>query len=117
MDSPHRPTPRAGPLVACLAAALLFGASTPASKRLLGDDALQPFTLASLLYLGAALAVPPWSMRGIGRLAHLTRANARRLATSVVAGGIVAPVLLLLALREAPAASVAIWLTLEGFLT
>jgi drug/metabolite transporter (DMT)-like permease len=117
MEPPDRRSPRAGPLVACLAAALLFGASTPASKRLLGEDALGPFTLAGLLYVGAAIAVAPWALRGASRLAHLDRANARRLATSVVAGGIVAPVLLLLGLRDAPASSVAIWLTLEGFLT
>jgi drug/metabolite transporter (DMT)-like permease len=117
MDAPERRSLRAGPLVACLAAALLFGASTPASKRLLGPDAFGPFTLAGILYVGAALAVAPWALRGISRLARLDRANSWRLATSVVAGGIVAPVLLLLGLREASAASVAIWLTLEGFLT
>lgn len=117
MDASPERRSRAGPLVACLAAALLFGASTPASKRLLGDDAFGPFTLAGLLYVGAAVAVAPWALRGVSRLARLDAANRRRLATSVVAGGIVAPVLLLLALREAPASSVAIWLTLEGFLT
>ena len=117
MDSPDRPTPRAGPLVACLAAALLFGASSPATKHLVGEEALGPFTLVGILYLGAAIAVAPWALRGVTRLARLDAVNARRLATSVVVGGVVAPVLWLLALREASSASVSIWLTLEGFLT
>jgi hypothetical protein len=42
------------PAASCLLAALLFGAATPASKALLGT--LGPFTLAGLLYLGAAIA-------------------------------------------------------------
>src|SRR5262245_57520182 len=117
MNAPDTQSTRAGPVVACLAAALLFGASSPATKHLLGDDALGTFTRVGVLYLGAAVAVAPWALRGFTRLAHLDAANVRRLATSVVVGGIVAPVLWQLALREASSASVSIWLTLEGFLT
>ena len=42
------------PVMWCLAAAALFGASTPASKWLL-DAQVGPLTLAGLLYLGAAV--------------------------------------------------------------
>src|SRR5258706_1403658 len=74
---------------ACLAAAALFGATTPAAKVLLA--ALGPFTAAGLLYIGAGLAAWPWA---ITRRAAGPRANAaqrRRLAGAVIAGGGVAP--------------------------
>lgn len=51
------------PLLLAILAALLFGASTPASKVLLSE--LSPLQLAGLLYLGAALGTAPaaWSDR------------------------------------------------------
>ena len=95
------------------ASALLFGASTPASKLLLG--ALAPQQLAGLLYLGAALGTgaallaqrrprPTW---------RLDRANRVRLAGAIALGGIAAPVLLLHGLRLALAGSVSLLLNLE----
>lgn len=96
-----------------LLSALLFGASTPASKWLLG--AFGPFQLAGLLYLGAALGMAPLvafeRRRGI-RMAF-DRANALRLTGAVVMGGIVGPVLLLFGLRLAGAGSVSLLLNLE----
>jgi drug/metabolite transporter (DMT)-like permease len=103
------------PVVVCLAAALLFGASIPANKALLGDAA--PQTLAGLLYVGAALAVAPWALRGLGAFRRLGAANVRRLVGSAVIGGGVAPVLLLVALARAPSASVSIWASFEATLT
>ncbi len=44
-------------LLLALLSAFLFGASTPASKVLLGS--LQPFQLAGLLYLAAAIGMAP----------------------------------------------------------
>jgi len=49
------------PLIWCLAAAALFGAAAPAAKMLAVQ--LGPFTLAGLLYLGAALFVQPSAAR------------------------------------------------------
>jgi drug/metabolite transporter (DMT)-like permease len=111
---------RRGTLLA-LSAALLFSAAAPAGRVLLGD--LPPLELAGLFYLGAALGVLPAALRGgtaagedplsaAGR--HTSR---RRLACAVVAGGVVAPVLLLLALQRAPASVVSLWLNLELALT
>ena len=95
----------------CLLAALLFGAATPASKALLGT--LGPITLAGLLYLGAAMGVLPLSFRHpLQGLPH-DATNVRRLIGAVALGGLVAPVLLLMGLSRAPAASVALWLNLE----
>ena len=99
------------PLLAFLSA-LLFGASTPASKLLLGS--LPPFQLAGLLYLGAALGVAPVVARERGRGAgRLDRANAARLGGAVFLGGVLGPVLLLAALRLALASSISLLLNLE----
>ncbi len=99
------------PFLWCLAAALLFGASTPASKLLLGD--LGPFTLAGMLYCGAGIAVLPFAFRRRSATLPADLRNLLRLAGAVVCGGVLAPVLLLGGLSAAPAASVALWLNLE----
>jgi drug/metabolite transporter (DMT)-like permease len=104
-----------GPLLIALLSALLFGASTPASKVLLGS--VPPLQLAGLLYLGAALGTLPVALRDRKRRAApahgLDRANRRRLWGSVLLGGTVGPVLLLLGLQRAGSASVALLLNLE----
>jgi drug/metabolite transporter (DMT)-like permease len=100
-------------LLAGLASAFLFGAATPASKALLGGIA--PQSLAGWLYLGAALGVLPvvikepafrWPWRS-GRQTFLLLTGA------VVLGGILGPLMLLLALKKASSGSVALWLNLE----
>ena len=106
----------AWPTALALLAALLFGAATPASKWLL--DSLTPFQLAGLLYLGAALGAGPAVLLrgGRGRIRLPGRADRRnrvRLLGAVVLGGMVGPVLLLLGLRLAAAASVSLWLNFE----
>ncbi|HEX7126591.1 MAG TPA: DMT family transporter [Thermodesulfobacteriota bacterium] len=99
-------------LARALLAAALFGAATPASKWLLSD--LTPFQLAGLLYLGAALGVCSGAVRG-GRVPLPAGGdrNRARLLGAVVAGGLVGPVLLLVGLRLAEAASVSLWLSFE----
>jgi len=101
------------PLLRCLLAAALFGASTPASKALLGGAG--PVTAAGLLYLGGALSVAPFALRG--GFPRPDRANRRRLLAAVVFGGGVGPILYLLGLRAAPAASVSLWLNMEAVAT
>ena len=100
-------------IIAGMASAILFGAATPASKALLGG--IQPQALAGLLYLGAALGVLPvvikerafrWPWRA-GRRTFLLLTGA------IVMGGILGPLLLLLALRAASSGSVSLWLNLE----
>lgn len=101
------------PLILALLAALLFGASTPASKALLGE--LAPFQLAGLLYLGAALGTAPAALRARHRRRRrrIDRQNLWRLAGAVAFGGVLGPVLVLLALRSSTSASVALLLNLE----
>lgn len=105
---PHGPAP----VLWCLAAAALFGASTPASKLLL-DGAVGPLTLAGLLYLGAGLATAPFALAGGSAARRREPANLRRLGGAVLFGGVLGPVALLVGLRAAPSASVSLWLNLE----
>ena len=93
--------------------AALFGIATPASKILL--TSLSQFQLAGLLYLGAGLGMLPFV---VGRLRRPGRKrvdgkNALRLGASVLFGGCLGPVFLLLGLASAQAASVSLWLNLE----
>lgn len=97
-------------VIRCSLAAVLFGISAPAASRLAGD--MGAFTLAGLLYLGAAIAVLPV----VGRVRPTRRAVVRgapRLATAVVLGGAVGPVLLAAGLGHAPAATASLLLNLE----
>ncbi|MCA9689239.1 MAG: DMT family transporter [Nannocystaceae bacterium] len=119
MDDSQRTSPEAtptgGPVLWCLLAAALFGASTPASKPLV--DALGPLLLSGVLYLGAAVAVAPWALRGLGALRTVDARNLLRLLGAVVFGGMIGPVLLLAGLALAPAGSVSLWLNLETVAT
>jgi drug/metabolite transporter (DMT)-like permease len=103
--------PLSRPVLASLAAALLFGASTPLAKALLSSIA--PLTLAGLLYLGGAVGALPFAFRGGSAEAHRDPRQRWLLAGAVIFGGGLAPVLLLLGLRAAPAASVSLWLNTE----
>jgi drug/metabolite transporter (DMT)-like permease len=103
--------PFAAPALWCLLAAALFGASTPVARSLLGG--IGPLTLAGLFYLGAALGTAPWALRGHAGEAR-RREDRLRLGGAVLFGGVVGPVLMLLGLKMAPAASVALWLNLEA---
>lgn len=97
-------------VVRAAAAAVLFGASTPFAAQL--AHRLDAFTLAGLLYLGAALAVLPSVLRRPPERRSLRR-GWRRLAVAVVLGGAVGPVLLALGLQRTGAASASLLLNLE----
>lgn len=100
-------------LLLALLSAVLFGASTPASKLLLAS--FPPFQLAGLLYLGAALGMAPLVAveRRRGTRMAFDRANAARLGGAVLFGGVFGPVFLLFALRLTLAGSVSLLLNLE----
>ncbi|WP_136808056.1 DMT family transporter [Desulfosediminicola flagellatus] len=97
-----------------LLSAFLFGLATPASKILLGN--LNPFLLAGLLYLGAAIGVTPLVARE-RTLQQIRPKVSRRqylyIAGTVLCGGFLGPTLLLFGLKAAHASSVAIWLNME----
>src|SRR5216110_727243 len=107
-------SPRFGlslPVLASIAAALLFGASTPLAKAMLSS--LGPFTLAGLLYLGASIGAMPFAFHGGSAELRRDPRQRRLLGSAVLFGGGIAPVLLLAGLRAAPAASVSLWLNTE----
>ncbi len=93
----------------CACAAVLFGAATPATKRLV--DHVGSVALAGLLYLGAAAAVAPFARRD--RRSTPTTQQRVRLSVAVAFGGGVAPVLLVVALSRTPAGTVSLLLNLE----
>ncbi len=96
-----------------MTSAFLFGAATPASKILLND--IHPQTLAGLLYLGAAIGVLPALIKDAAFRwpRHTGRRTILLLTGAIVLGGIVGPILLLIALKYASAGSVSLWLNLE----
>src|SRR3954464_8014730 len=103
-----------------LTSALLFGASTPFAKLLLG--ALDPWMLAGLLYLGSGtgLASLQIGRHLMGRPAAetpLRLADLPWLAGVVLVGGVIVPVLLMIGLVHTPASTGSLLLNLEGLAT
>ena len=109
------------PVLQALLAALLFGASAPLAKLLLGE--IEPVSLAALLYLGSGLSLLLIkSLRRSGRQsveaeAPVTRADLSWLAGAVFAGGVAAPIVLMFSLRNTPAATASLLLNFEGVAT
>ncbi len=102
-------------IAAALAAAALFGLTTPLAKLLLGS--IDGWVLAGLLYLGAGLGLAPLLARPHTSESKPTRADWPWLAGVAVFGGLLAPVLLMLGLQHTGAASAALLLNLEVVFT
>ncbi|MDE2492555.1 MAG: EamA family transporter [Alphaproteobacteria bacterium] len=104
-----------------LGSAVLFGASTPFAKFLLGSGT-DPWLLAALLYLGSGAGLSITSVvgrrsDGVAQEAPLRRADVPRLAAVILLGGIVGPVLLMVGLSRTAASTAALLLNLEGVAT
>jgi drug/metabolite transporter (DMT)-like permease len=118
-DDPHTHLWPGVPLA--LTSAVLFGATPPLSKLLLAE--ISPLLLAGLLYLGAGVGLGiVMALRGLSGAprseeAAISRANLPWLAAAIVAGGVVAPVLLMSGLARTTASSGALLLNLEGLAT
>jgi len=107
-------------IATALLSAALFGASTPLAKLLLG--AIDPWTLAGLLYLGSGVGLGGITLFVRARSAVSTEAKVAIsdlpwLAGAVIAGGIIGPVALMFGLAKASASSAALLLNLEGLAT
>lgn len=97
-----------------IAAAVLFGASTPLSRALL--TRVSPALLAALLYLGGGIGLSLSLF--VGRPgARLVRSDARWLAGATLFGGVLGPLALLFGLRATPAGTASLLLNLESVFT
>ena len=103
-------------VLAALAAALLFGASTPLAKVLLAN--FDPWLLAGLLYLGSGIGLAIYRLtRSTPRRVQLARGEWPWLAGAVASGGVVAPVLLMVGLTRLAGSSASLLLNAEGVFT
>ncbi|MBI2752608.1 MAG: DMT family transporter [Betaproteobacteria bacterium] len=103
-------------IAAALAAAFLFGASTPAAKTLAGE--LSPFLLAGLLYAGSGIGLCAWmALRRAPRVPLMPAADLPWFAAAVLCGGVIGPALLMYGLSRTAASTVALLLNLEGVFT
>jgi drug/metabolite transporter (DMT)-like permease len=109
------------PIIQALIAALLFGASAPIAKLLLGE--VEPIPLAGFLYLGSGIGLFSIKLfqritrQGLAREAQIRKPDYIWLAGAIIAGGIAAPITLLFSLRNTPAATASLLLCFEGVAT
>jgi len=110
--------------IPALGAALLFGASTPLAKLLVGD--VPALLLAGLLYLGSGLGLSillasRWAReRASGQVATrlaIPRKELAWLLGAIVFGGMLGPALLMLGLTRTTGAAASLLLNVEGVLT
>jgi len=107
-------------ILLALGSAVLFGASTPFAKLLLGS--VDPWLMAGLLYIGAGLGLAVVHIsRSALRLpvveAPLRRPDLPWLAAVILFGGVFGPLLLMLGLARTDAAETSLLLNLEGLAT
>lgn len=114
MNEPGRGLRNAG-VRAALVSAVLFGASAPLAKLLLGE--VSPWLLAGLLYVGAGLGMAGWRLVRRAPRVRPARGELRWLVGAVAAGGVAGPVLLMAGLSSMPASGASLLLNAEGVLT
>ena len=108
-------------VIYALAAAALFGASTPLAKELLGE--MHPITLAGLLYAGSGVGlalVQLLRLFAVHNAASLARPSRRQwawLCAAIVFGGVLGPILLMSGLATTAASTASLLLNLESALT
>jgi len=109
------------PIIQAILAAVLFGASTPAAKLLLGK--IEPVPLAAFLYLGSGLGLLLYRilrhLSGNYKAveAKISRKEVKWLIGAVMSGGVIAPIILMFGLRTTPAATASLLLNFEGVAT
>jgi drug/metabolite transporter (DMT)-like permease len=107
-------------IASALAAAALFGASTPFAKLLLGE--MSPLVLAATLYLGSGLGLAAWvcvraRLPGRQPVSPIARTDWPWIAAAIAAGGIAGPILLMHGLARTDASAASLLLNLEAVLT
>ena len=109
------------PVGYALLSATLFGISTPLSKILVGD--ISPVLLVSFLYLGTAIGM--FLLGKILKSGHSPLSGEAGikihdipwLLVAILAGGVIAPILLMSSLEITPAATASLLLNFEGVAT
>lgn len=102
-------------VLAALGAAFLFGAGTSFAKQLLRT--VDPWLLASLLYLGSGIGLTVYRWFAGSAKVHMTRIEALWFGGAILAGGVIAPVLLMFGLVGMPAAGASLLLNFESLFT
>lgn len=104
-----------------LIASLLFGASAPIAKLLLGD--IKPVLLAALLYLGSGIGLlifrflQRFKKNYIKVEASIKKEDIKWLFGAVLAGGVIAPIVLMFSLKNTTASTASLLLNFEGVST
>lgn len=102
-------------VLAALTAAVLFGAGTPLAKQLL--NTVSPWLLAGLLYLGSGVGLALYRLITRPAAVKLPRNELWWFIGAITAGGIIAPVLLMIGLTGMPASGASLLLNAEGVFT
>lgn len=116
MNRSHLPS-----VLQALIAALLFGASAPLAKLLLGE--IEPIPLAAFLYLGSGLGLlglkvfQRLRLKDFSEEARIEPADLKWLAGAILTGGVAAPITLMFSLKHTPAATASLLLNFEGVAT
>lgn len=104
-----------------LGAAILFGASTPLAKQLIGEESVisSSFLLAGMLYLGSGLGLMIIRLvRDRGwKSAEIPNHEWPWLLGAITFGGVIGPFLLMIGLSYTSAATASLMLNLESVLT
>jgi drug/metabolite transporter (DMT)-like permease len=105
-----------GFILQALLAALFFGASAPIAKLLLGD--VPPVLMAAFLYLGSGTGISLLKLyqrfSRNQKEAGIRRPDLGWLAGAIISGGIMAPIVLMISLRNTPASTASLLLNFEG---
>ena len=117
-------TPRGGrgpnrAILAVLGSSILFGASTPLARALVG--AMDPWWLAGALYAGSGIGLSLWLLArrrgGVSAAPLIARSDVRWLGAAILCGGILAPVAFAFGLRATTGATASLLLNLESVFT
>ena len=109
------------PMFQAILAAVLFGASAPISKLLLGKT--DPIPIAAFLYLGSGIGLLLYRCfqrmgnNSVTLEAGIGKNDIKWLIGAVFAGGVLAPIILMFSLRNTPASTASLLLNFEGVAT
>ena len=103
-------------IIQALLAALFFGASAPISKLLLGE--VPPVLMAAFLYLGSGTGISLIKLyqrlTSNQKEAGIKSPDVKWLTGAIVSGGILAPIILMISLKNTPASTASLLLNFEG---